>query len=186
VASRDCFQKVDVKSSNFGLGSQGHDCLDDLGNSEDRADVMGARCVAGHEEIYSCSTASIGLQEVGCITVCCEDHVTCLVGYDGFGMCERVVQELFDLDHCVLSGIRLLGGNGAQCSEHCAVNASCIVEERADYLLNILLVLFGEGWGRVNGLCILFGCTLHQFDVGIRLVLRLCQWRMLKLDECLR
>ncbi len=116
VASRDCFPTVDVESSDFCLGSQGHDCLDDLGNSEDRVIVMGARCVAGHEEMSSCLTASIGLQEEGCITVCCEDHVTCLVGYDGIGMCERIVQEMFDLDHCVLGGIRLLGGNGAQSS----------------------------------------------------------------------
>ncbi len=64
----------------------------------------------------SCLTASIGLQEVGCITVCCKDHVTCLVGYNGIRMCERIVQELFDLDHCVLSKICLLGGNGAQSS----------------------------------------------------------------------
>ncbi len=80
----------------------------------------------------------------------------------------------------------MLGGNGAQCSEHCAVDASCIVEECADYLLNVLLVLIGEGWGHVNGLRILFGCNVHEFDVGIWLVLRLCRWRVLKLDECLR
>ncbi len=48
------------------------------------------------------------------------------------------------------------------------------------------LVLFGEGWGCVNGLCILFGCTVYGFDMGIRLVLRLCRWRMLESDECLR
>jgi hypothetical protein len=118
--------------------------------------------------------------------VCCEDHVTCLVGYDGIGMCERIFQELFDLDHCVLGGICLLGGNGAQCSEHCAVDALCIVEECAEYLLNVLLVLFEEGWGRVNGLRILFGCTVHGFDVGIWLVLRLCWWRIMASDECLR
>ncbi len=116
VESRDCFSTVDVESSNFGLGRQGHDCLDDLGNSEDHTIVMRARCVAGHEEMSSSSTASLVLQEVGCITVCCEDHVTCLVGHDGVGMCERIVQELFDLDHCVLGGICLLGGNGAQSS----------------------------------------------------------------------
>jgi hypothetical protein len=61
VVSRDCFPTVDVESSNFGLGSQGHDCLDDLGNSEGRAVIMGARCVAGHEEMSSCLTGSIGL-----------------------------------------------------------------------------------------------------------------------------
>jgi hypothetical protein len=142
-----------------------------LGISEDRAIVMRARCVTGHEEISSCLAVRVGLREVGCITVCCKDHVTCLVGHDGIGMCERVVQELFDLDHCVLGGICLLGGNGAQSSKHCAVNALCIVEERANYLLNILLVLFGEGWGCVNGLRILFGCTIRGFDVGIRLML---------------
>ncbi len=118
--------------------------------------------------------------------MCCKDHVTCLVGYNGIRMCNHMVQELFDLDHSVLGGICLLGGNGAKSSYHCAVDASCIVEERADYLPNILLVLFGEGWGRVNGLRILFGCTLHGFDVEIRLVLRLCRWRVLELDECLR
>ncbi len=90
VASRDCFPTVDVESSDFGLGCQGHDCLDDFGNSEDRAIVMGVRCVAGHEELSSCLTVSIGLREVGCITVCCEDHVTCLVGHDGIGICERM------------------------------------------------------------------------------------------------
>jgi hypothetical protein len=116
---------------------------------------MGARCVAGHEEMSSCLAASIGLQELGCITVCCKDHVTCLVGHNGIGMCERVVQELFDLDHCVLGRIYLLGGNGAWSSKHCAVDALCIVEECADYLLSVLLVLFGEGWGCVNGLHIL-------------------------------
>ncbi len=131
---------------------------------------------------------SLGLREVGCIAVCCKDHVTCLVGHNGIGICERVVQELFlfDLDHCVLGGIRLLGGNGAQSSKHCAVDASCIVEERANYLLNVLLVLFGEGWGRVNGLRILFGCTVHGFGVGIQLMLGLCRWRVLESDECLR
>ncbi len=61
MASRDCFPTVDVESSNLGIGCQGHDCLDDLGDSEDRAVVMGARCVAGHEEMSSCSAASIGL-----------------------------------------------------------------------------------------------------------------------------
>jgi hypothetical protein len=91
--------------------------------------------------------------------VCCKDHVTCLVGHDGNGMCGHVVQELFDLDHCFLDGICLLGGNGAQSSKHCAVDASCIVEKRANYLLNVLLVLFGEGRGHVNDLRILFGCT---------------------------
>ncbi len=106
---------------------------------------MGARCVAGHEEMSSCSTASIGPREVECITVCCEDHVTCWVGHDGIGMCERVVQELFDLDHCVLGRIRLLGGNGAQSSKHCAVNALCIVEECAYYLLNLFLSSLERG-----------------------------------------
>jgi hypothetical protein len=99
--------------------------------------------------------------------VCCKDHVTCLVGHDGIGMCERVVQELFDLDHGVLGGSRLLGGNGAQSRWHCAVDASCIVEERANYLLNVLCVLFGEGWGRVDGFYILFGCAVDGFDMGI-------------------
>ncbi len=116
VAIRDCFPTVDAESSNFGLSSQEHDCLDDLGNSEDRTIVMGVRCVAGHEEMSSCLTASIGLQEVGCITVYCKDHVTCQVGYNGIRMCECIVQELFDLDHCVLGGIRLLGCDGAQSS----------------------------------------------------------------------
>ncbi len=147
---------------------------------------MGVRCVAGHEETSSCLAASIGLQEVGGITVCCKDHVTCMVGHNSIGMCGRIVQELFDLDHCVLGGTCLLGGNGAQSSKHCAVDASCIVEERANYLLNVLLVLFGEGWGRVNGLCILFGCPVRGFDVGIRLMLGLCWWHMLELDECYR
>jgi hypothetical protein len=101
-------------------------------------------------------------------------------------MCECVIQELFDFDHCVLGWICLLGGNGAQSSKHCAVDASSIVDECANYLLNVLLVLFGEGWGRVNGLCILFGCTIHGFDVGIQLMLGLCQWCMLESDECLR
>ncbi len=105
----------------------------------------------------SCLAVSIGLQEVGCITVCCKDHVTCLVGHDGIGMHGCVVQELFDLDHCVLFGIRLLGGNGAQSSKHCAVDVWSIGEERANYLLHVLLVLFGEGWGHVNGIRILFG-----------------------------
>ncbi len=118
--------------------------------------------------------------------MCCKDHVTCLVGHDGIGMCGCIVQKLFDLDHYVLGGICLLGGNGAQCSEHCAVDASCIVEERANYLLNVLLALFGEGWGCANGLRILIGCTIHGLDVGIQLMLRLCQWRMLESDECLR
>ncbi len=62
----------------------------------------------------------------------------------------------------------------------------CIVEECADYLLNVLLILFGEGWGFVNGLRILFGCTVHEFDVGIQLMLRLCHGRVLESDECLR
>ncbi len=106
---------------------------------------MGARCVAGHEEMSSCLAASIGLREVGCITVCSKDHVTCLVDHDGIGICGRVVQDLFDLDHCVLGGICLLGGNGAQSSKHCAVDESCIVEERANYLLNILLVSLERG-----------------------------------------
>jgi hypothetical protein len=101
VASRDCFPTVDVEISNLGLSYQGHDCLDDLSDSEDRAIVMGARCVVGHEEMSSCLTVSIGLREVGCITVCCEDHVTCPLGYDGIRMCECIVQELFDLDHCI-------------------------------------------------------------------------------------
>ncbi len=186
MVSRNCFSTVDVESTNLGLSCQGLDCLDDLGNSEDRAIVMGARCVTGHEEMSSCLAASIGLREVGCITVCCKDHVTCLVCHNGIGACGRVVQELLDLDHCVLGGICLLGGNRAKSSKVCAVEASCIVEERADYLLNILLVLFGEGWGRVYGLRILFGCTVHRFDVRIRLMLRLCWWRMLESDESLR
>ncbi len=118
--------------------------------------------------------------------MCCKDHVTCLVGHNGIGVCGCIVQELLDLDHCVLGGICLLGGNGAQSSEHCAVDASCIVEEHADYLLNILLVLFGEGWGRDDGLRILFGCTVHGFDVRIRLMLGLCWWRVLESDESLR
>ncbi len=80
---------------------------------------------------------------------------------------------MFDLDHYVLGRIPLLSGNGAQCSEHCAVNALCIVEEHANYLQDIFLVIFGEGWGRANGLHILFRCTQHRFDVRIRLVLRL-------------
>ncbi len=54
------------------------------------------------------------------------------------------------------------------------------------YLLNVLLVLFAEGWGRVNGLWILFGCTIRGFDVGIWLMLGLCWWHMLESDECLR
>jgi hypothetical protein len=144
---------------------------------------MGARCVAGNKEMSSCSTASIGRQEVGCITVCYEDHVTCQVGYNGIKMCGHVVNELFDLDHCVLGGICLQGGNGAQCSEHCAVDALCIIEEHANYLLNALLVLVGEGWGCVDGLRVLFGCTVRGFDVGIWLVLRLCQWHVLESDE---
>jgi hypothetical protein len=118
--------------------------------------------------------------------VCCKDHVTCLVGHNGIMVCGHVVQELLDLDHCVLGGICLLGGNGAQSSKHCAVDASCIVEEHADYLLNILLVLFGEGWGRVDGLRIFFGCTVHGFDARIRLMLGLCWWCMLESDESLR
>ncbi len=65
MASRDCFLTVDVESSNLGLGYQGHDCLDDLGDSEDLAIVMGARCVTGHEEMSSCSAESIVLREVG-------------------------------------------------------------------------------------------------------------------------
>ncbi len=170
MVSRDCFSIVDVESSNLGLGLQGHDCLDDLGNSEDHAVFMGARCVAGHEEMSSCLAASIGFREVGCITVCCKDRVACLVGHNAIRMCERVVKELFDLDHCVLGGICLLGGNGVQSSKHCAVNALCIVEECANYLLNILLVVFGEGWGRVKGLHILFGCTVDTVDVGALLV----------------
>jgi hypothetical protein len=118
--------------------------------------------------------------------VCCEDHVTCMVGHNCIGVCGHIVQELLDLDHCVLGGICLLGGNGAQSSKHCAVNASCIVEERACYLLNILLVLFGEGWGHVYGLRILFGCTVRGFDERIRLMLGLCWWRVLESDESLR
>jgi hypothetical protein len=117
--------------------------------------------------------------------VCCEDHVTCLVGHNGIGVCGHVVQELLDLDHCVFGGICLLGDNGAQSSKHCTVDASCIVEERANYLLNILLVLFGEGWGCVYGLCILFGCTICGFGVRIRLMLGLCWWRVLESDESL-
>ncbi len=161
MASRNCFPTVDVESTNLGLGCQGHDCLNDLGNSEDCTIVMGARCDTGHEEMSSCLAASIGLQEVGCLTLCCEDHVTCLVGHNGIGVCGRVVQELLDLDHCVLGGICLLGGNGAQNNKHCAVNPSCIVEECANYFLNIPLVLLGEGWGRVYSIRILFGlhCT---------------------------
>ncbi len=111
--------------------------------------------------------------------MCCKDHVTCLVGHDGIRICGRVVQELFDLDHCVLGGICLLGGNGTQSSKHCAVDASCIVEECADYLLNVLLVLFGEEWGW-------FGCAIRRFDMGIRLMLGLCWWCVLESDECLR
>jgi hypothetical protein len=95
VASRDCFPTVDVEGSNLSLGCQGHDCLDDLDNSEDQAIVIGVRCVARHEEMSFCLAASIGFQEVGCITVCCEDHVTCLVGHDGIRMCGCVVQEPF-------------------------------------------------------------------------------------------
>ncbi len=148
---------------------------------------MGVRCVTGHEEMSSCLAASIGLREVGCITVCCKDHGTCLVGHNGIGVCGRVVQELLDLDHWWdFGGIRLLGGNGAQSSKHCAVDTSCIVEGRANYLLNILLVLFGEGWGRVYGLCILFGSTVCGFDMRIWLMLGLCWWRMLESDESLR
>jgi hypothetical protein len=62
----------------------------------------------------------------------------------------------------------------------------CIVEEHADYLLDVLLVLFGERWGCTNDLHILSVCTVQGFDVGIWLVLRLCQWRVLESDECLR
>ncbi len=68
VVSRDCFPTVNVESFDFGLGCQGHDCLDEVGNSEDRTVVMGVRCVAGHEEMSSCLTASIGFQELGCIS----------------------------------------------------------------------------------------------------------------------
>jgi hypothetical protein len=32
----------------------------------------------------------------------------------------------------------------------------------------------------------LFGCTIHGFDMGIGLMLGLCWWHMLELDECLR
>ncbi len=48
MESRSCFLTVDLESSDLGLGCQGHDCLDDLGNSEERAVVMGAMCVTGH------------------------------------------------------------------------------------------------------------------------------------------
>jgi hypothetical protein len=186
MASRNCFLTVDVESTNLGLGCQGHDCLNNLGNGEDPAIVMGARCVTGHEEMSSRLAAIVGLREIGCITVCCKDYVTCLVGHNGIGVCGRVVQELLDLDHCVLGGICLLGGNEAQSSKHRAVDALCIVEEHADYLLNILLVFFGEGWGRVDGLRILFGCIVRGFDVRIRLMAGLCWWRMLESDESLR
>ncbi len=54
MASRYCFPTVDEESSDLGLGCQGHDCLDDLGNSEYHAIVMGARYVAGHEEMPFC------------------------------------------------------------------------------------------------------------------------------------
>ncbi len=47
------------------------------------------------------------------------------------GMCGRIVQELFDLDHCVLGGSCLLGGKGAQSSKHFAVNALCMVDENS-------------------------------------------------------
>jgi hypothetical protein len=44
VASRYCFPTDDVESSNLGLSCQGHDCLDDLGNSEDHACYGGKVC----------------------------------------------------------------------------------------------------------------------------------------------
>jgi hypothetical protein len=93
--------------------------------------VMGARCVTGHEEMSSCLAASIGLREVEWITVCCKDHITCLVGHTGIGVCGRVVQELLDLDHYVLGGICLLGGR-----EPTAV--SIVLSTHRAYLSNVL------------------------------------------------
>ncbi len=101
-----CFAVVDSECASLSFGGQVHYCLDNLGSGEDQAIIMEARCIVGCKEMSTCSTVSIRFGKVlGTIAMCCQDHVTCMIGNDGTWVHSRVIQGLLGL------GIELLGGN---------------------------------------------------------------------------
>ena len=73
-----------------------------------------------------------------------EDHATCPIGEDGVLMACRVVEEQFDVVHGVLGGFGLGGCDGTQCSEHCGIYSSAVVEKSAKDLLDVLFFFFQE------------------------------------------
>ncbi len=88
--------------------------------------------------------ACLQFEEVRWIAVTHKDHVTCVLRDDYIRMSRGIVQKLSYLFHCVLSRVHLLCSNRPQCRKHGAVDTLCIIEERANDLLDDFFVFLGE------------------------------------------
>jgi hypothetical protein len=73
-----------------------------------------------------------------------KDHVTCVVRDDCIRMSRGIVQKLSYLFHCVLSQDYLLCSDRPRCRKHGAVDASFIIKESANDLLDDCLFFLGE------------------------------------------
>ena len=74
-----------------------------------------------------------------------EVHVSFSVSDDGVMMCGGVIHELGDFVHCCFSSFGFFGGNGAEGSEHCAIEGSGIIQEFSNDTLDLEDYVFVEG-----------------------------------------
>ena len=69
LSLRDGLTRVDEECAEFGFGRRGHDCFDDLGDSEYSAVVGGICIVFGQKEMSSSTAARLGFGQIGCVAV---------------------------------------------------------------------------------------------------------------------
>ena len=93
----DGLSTVDVECSKLGLGRGRHDGLDNLGDGEDGAVVVGVGNVAVEEKMPPCPAACSGFGQIGGITVGGQYHVAGAVSDGRVGVSGGVVEQLFDL-----------------------------------------------------------------------------------------
>ena len=76
-----------------------------------------------------------------------EYHVTGMVSDDGIRISGSVIEELSECFGSCLGGMGLGGGKGSKSNQHGGINSSGIIEESANALSEVVVVIWGK-WGR--------------------------------------
>ncbi len=97
-----------------------------------------------------------------------KDHVAGMILDGGSRMHGTIIEELCDGFHGGVSALGLLGGNGTQCSEECAVHGSSIIEEHTSDLLDSCGVGGIKAWGSA--------WEIGELDLGPILGFLPCVW----------